>query len=68
MTVDLKEMTDPISDAAKASVDVAMLQSMATALRFNMPFSFNSEDMADLLERMAFLAALAEAPEPPEGA
>lgn len=34
-------------------VDAAMLQSMATSLRADMPFSFNRYDMADLLDRCA---------------
>lgn len=42
---------------AKGSVDCQMLQSMATALRYDLQFSFNREDMADLLERAAVAMA-----------
>lgn len=45
--------TDKTMDAAKDRVDAAMLQSMAAALRADLPFPFNRFDMADLLDRCA---------------
>ena len=50
--LDEVKAADRISD-----VDVAMLQSMATSFRARMGFSFNPDDMADLLTRVS--AALA---------
>ena len=45
------------ADLARRDVDACMLQSMATAFRSGLyrkiGFSFNEEDMADLLERCA---------------
>ena len=41
------------SQIAKRDVDVQMLRSMATALRAGLAFSFNADDMADLLDRVA---------------
>lgn len=34
-------------------IDAAMLFSMGIAIRHNLPFSFNTDDMADLLVRVA---------------
>lgn len=36
----------------RLEVDMAMLQSMATSFRARMDFSFNADDMADLLDRI----------------
>jgi len=40
-------------ECAKAQTDAAMLRSMATALVADLDFSFNREDMAELLRRQA---------------
>ena len=39
--------------ASDDRLDAMMLKSMATALRADLPFSFNRIDMAELLERSA---------------
>lgn len=56
-----KEIATGLLDEVKAArisdVDMAMLQSMATSFRARMGFSFNPDDMADLLTRVS--AALA---------
>lgn len=49
---------DEAAELARKDIDSLMLQSMATAIRCDLGFSFNREDMADLLERMSVLAAL----------
>lgn len=38
--------------ANQAQIDAAMLKSMAASFRGNLPFSFSSDDMADLLDRL----------------
>ena len=51
-----KQMIDSatqLADRARKDVDAIMLHSMASALRGGFDFSFNPEDMADLLDRVA---------------
>jgi hypothetical protein len=65
---DLKALATADAEFVKADVDCAMLQSMATAFRSrlyrNIGFSFNEEDMADLLERMIVMKANIHSEEP----
>ncbi|MEM9422485.1 MAG: hypothetical protein AAF986_08275 [Pseudomonadota bacterium] len=53
------------AELARRDVDACMLQSMATALRSGLyrsiGFSFNDEDMADLLERVSAERMIAKA-------
>lgn len=44
----------------KDNLDVCMLHSMASSLRLGLGFSFNQEDMADLLERAAATIAMSD--------
>lgn len=45
-----------MSDAQRARIDREMLRSMSAALSSGLPFSFNNQDMSDLLFRMSELA------------